>query len=128
MDVERLRDPFLPSRHRHDDLESRSGRQLRLNGLVQQGFVGIVDQPVPFVAGYADGEIVGIKSRTADHGKDLAGARIHGHDCAILAFQRLFGGNLQVDVDRQLELLAGYGRGLVEPAHFLAAAVHQCLA
>ncbi len=48
--VQSLRDAFLPTRHRHEDLEGRAGRQLRLNGLIQQRFVRIGDQLVPLAA------------------------------------------------------------------------------
>ncbi len=44
------------------------------------------------------------------------------------AFQRLFGGNLQVKIDGELELLAGNSLHVAERADFLAAAVDQHLA
>ena len=73
-------------------------------------------------------EFVGIESRTADHRQDFSIARIHGHDGAGPAFQRLFRRNLQIEVDGKLELLAGHRRHVAQRADFLAAAVDQHLA
>ena len=53
--------------------------------------------------------------------------RIHRDDCAGLALQRLFGRDLQVEIDGQLELLAGNRRHIAQRADFLAAAVDQHL-
>ena len=97
-----LRDAFLPTRHRHDDFESRAGGQLRLNRLVQQRLIGIGDQLVPFIARDAYGKIVRIESRTARHGQDFSGMRVHGDDRAVLPFQRFLGGDLQIDINGEL--------------------------
>ena len=114
MHVHVLRDAFLQARRRHDDLEGRTGRELRLNGFVQQRVIVIVDQLAPLIARDAHRKIVGIESRTAHHRQDLAVARIHGDDGAVLVPHGLFGGNLQIEVDGQLELLAGLGRRLIQ--------------
>ena len=50
----------------------------------------------------ADGKCVGIEGRAAHHGENFSGARVHGHDGAIPAFQRLLGRNLQIDIDGEL--------------------------
>jgi hypothetical protein len=49
MHVEGLGNPFLPSGSRHNHLERRAGRELRLNRFIQQRLIGIVDQFVPLV-------------------------------------------------------------------------------
>ncbi len=71
---------------------------------------------------------IGIERRTADHGQDFAVARVHGNDRTGLAFQRLFGSDLQIKIDGELELFAGNRLHVAERAHFLAAAVDQHLA
>ena len=97
-----LRDAFLQSGRRHDDFEHRSRRQLRLNGLVQQRMIIVVDQFRPFTFLDAHGKIVGIVGRSADHRENLARARIEGYDRAVPAFQRLLSGDLQININRQL--------------------------
>ena len=51
VDLHVLRDAFLQAGDRHQDLERRSRRQLRLDGLVHQRVVGIGDQLVPVRCG-----------------------------------------------------------------------------
>ncbi len=128
--VQVLGNTFLQSGHGHDDLEHRARRQLRLNGFVQQGVVRIVGQLVPFVARDAHGKIVGIKRWPANHGQHFAVARVHGHDGAVLSFQRLLRRFLEVDINRQLELLPGYSGDVrvLGSSHFFAFAVDQHLA
>ena len=58
---------FLQARGGHDDLESRAGRELSLNGFVQQRMIVVVDQLAPLIARDPHRKIVGIKSRPADH-------------------------------------------------------------
>src|SRR5512142_3417898 len=94
-----LRDMLLPSGYRHDDLECRSGSKLRLNGFVEQRFIWIGDEFVPLVTGDADGKIIRIEGRSADHGEDFTCVRIHGDNGTVLSFQRLLCRNLQIDID-----------------------------
>ena len=107
--IEGLRDPFLPARDRHNDLEGRAGRELRLDGPVEQRFLRIGHQLAPVVARDAHRELVGIEGGPAHHGQNLAGVRIHGDDGAVFARDGLLGGNLQIDIDGQLQRLAGLG-------------------
>ncbi len=88
-------------------LNARAGRQLCLDGLVQQRIIGIGDQLVPLAIGNSHGEIVGIESRAADHGQDFAGARVHGDHGSVSSSNSLFRRDLQIDVEGQLELLPG---------------------
>ena len=113
---------------RHDDLEGGAGCELRLDGLVQQRMVGVVDDLVPVALGEADGELVGIEGGARDHGEDLAGVRVHGDHGAVLAFHGLFGGHLDVEVDGELEVLAGDGELLAELADLFAVAVDDDVA
>ncbi len=92
--VQVLCDSFLPTRDRHDDLEGRTRRKLRLNRFVQQRLVRVRNQLVPFVARDAYGKIVGIECRPAHHRQNFPGPRIHRDDCAILPFQRFLGCDL----------------------------------
>jgi hypothetical protein len=51
--------------------------------------------------------------------------RIHRHDRAILPFDRLLRRNLQIEIQGQLELLAGLRRRFVQPADFAPMAIHE---
>src|SRR5206468_1496448 len=61
MNIKGLGNIFLPPRHRHNDFEGRTGRQLRLNRFVQQRLVGIIDQLAPVAVRDTYGEVVRIK-------------------------------------------------------------------
>ncbi len=87
--------------------------------------VRIGDQLVPLVAGDPNRKIIRVKNWAADHGENLTRARVHGDDRAVPARESLLCRNLQIDIDRQLELLARNRRGLVQSSHFPAMAVHQ---
>ena len=120
--------PSSQARERHDDLERRAGCELRLDGLVQQRMVRVGDDLVPVGSGEADGELVGIEGWAGDHGENLAGVRIHRDYRAVLALHGLFGGHLDVQVDGELEVLAGDGEGLAELAELFAVAVDDDIA
>ena len=92
--VEGLGNPFLPARRRHNDLERRAGRQLRLNRFIQQRLVRIIHQLVPLVPRNLHGEVVRIKGRPAHHRQNFPGVRIHGDDGAVLPFDGLLRRNL----------------------------------
>src|SRR6185437_14520117 len=113
-------DTFLPSRNRHDDLEGRARSQLRLNGPVQQGFFRIIDQLAPVFTGNPNRKSIRVKRWPAHHGKNFPGVRIHRHDGAAFVAECLFGSNLQIDVDGELQLLAGLGWLLFERLSDLA--------
>ena len=51
------------ARQRHDRLESRAGRLLRLNGPIQHRIVGVVGDLFPILALDAHGEFVGVEGR-----------------------------------------------------------------
>ena len=51
--------------------------------------------------------------------------RIHGHDRAVLPFDGLLRRDLQIQIDRQLELLARLRGCFVQPSDFASAAVHD---
>ncbi len=123
-----LGDVLLQAGDGHDDLEGRAGRELGLDGLVEQRVVGVVDDGVPVALGEADGELVGVEGGARDHGEDLAGVRVHGDDGAVLAFEGLLGGELDVEVDGEPEVLAGGGELLAEVADLLAVGVDDDVA
>ena len=113
---------------RHDDLEGRAGRELRLDGLVHQGMVGVVDDRRPVTPGEAHGELVGIVGRTRDHGEDFAGMGVHCHQRAVPAFHGLLGNTLEIEVDGEAEVVAGFGQHLAELADLFAVAVDDDIA
>ena len=123
--VQRLRNPLLPAGDRHDDLESRAGRELRLDGLIQKWFIGIGDQLRPFVFRNLDRKIIRIEGRTAHHRQNFPGMRIHRDERAILPIQRLLRCNLQIQIDRQLQLFAGLCRSFIQPPDFPSVAVNN---
>jgi len=125
VDLHVLRDPLLQAGHRHEDLEGRAGSQLGLDGLVHQGAVGVVDELVPVGAVDAHGEFIGIEAGPRNHGQNLAVAGVHGHDSAVAAAQRKFGGALQVVVDGEPQILAGLRVLDAQVAHLAAVTVHN---
>ena len=126
--VHGLGDVLLKAGERHDDLEGAARGELRLDGFVQQRMVGIVEDFVPVVFGEADGELVGIEGGAGDHGEDLAGVGVHGDDGADFAFEGLFGGHLDVEVDGELQVFAGDGEFLAEVSELFAVAVDDDVA
>ena len=109
-------------------LNTEPGANCAWIALFSSGFPGIGHQAVPLVAADAHRKRIGIERRTAHHRQNFSGARIHGDNRARLAFQRLLGGDLQIEINRELELLARNRRNIAQRADFLAAAVHQHLA
>ncbi len=83
-------------------LNTEPGASCAWMALFISGLAGSVIRVFHSLLRDADGERVGIKRRPAHHRQYFAGARVHGDDGAGLARQRLFGGNLQVDIDGQL--------------------------
>ena len=108
-DVHGLGDVLLEAGDRHDDLEGAAGRELGLDGLVEERMVGVIEDLVPVVLGEADGELIGVEGGARGHGEDLAGVGIHGDDGSDLAFEGLFCGHLDVEVDGELQVFAGNG-------------------
>ena len=68
--------PFFQAGDRHNDLESRSGRVLPLNGSVAEGMQPIFYERAPFFGINATGEAVRVKGRRADHRKNRPRADI----------------------------------------------------
>ena len=96
---------LLQARHRHDDLERRPRRQLRLDRLVQQRMIRVVQDLVPVALRQPHRKLVWIERRPRHHRQDLARMRVHRHDRPHLAFQRLLRRLLHVQVDRQPQVL-----------------------
>src|SRR5580704_7127344 len=109
----------------HHDLEHGTGRKLRLNRAIQQRRFMIGIERGPLLAGHANREIVGIESGAANHGENFAGVRVHGNQRAFFIREIRFGDGLQIEINRQLNRLAGNGFNVVERAHHFANAVHD---
>ena len=120
-----LRHALLRAGHRHDDLEDRARRQLRLDSLVEQRMRLIGQQPMPLFRRDPHGKFIGVERRTAHHCQDVAGARIHRDHRAVLAFERLFRRLLDVQIDRRLQRVAGICRFVRKLADFPALRIHQ---
>ena len=109
----------------HDDLEHRTGCQLRLDGAVQQGFIGVLVHFFPLLVADADGEDVRVESRMAGECQHFTGARIERHHGPVLGAKRSFSHHLQVVIDGQLDRLAGHRVFLLQPSNFAADAVYD---
>ena len=70
-------------------------------------------------------ERVGIEGRAADHRQHFAGARIERHHRAALAFERQFRDRLQIQIERQLQVVAGRGLGALEHFALAAGTIHH---
>src|SRR6185312_1471338 len=99
IDMHVLRNAFLQTRSRHDELECRPGSQLRLDSFIHQRMVRIGYQRTPLLVRNADREVVGVEGRAADHRKDLAILRVHCYDRTVLVTERLFRSNLELHVN-----------------------------
>ncbi len=115
----------LQSRQQHDRLERGPGRLLRLNRAIHQRMRRVIHQIVPVLGSDAAGEQIGIEGRAAHHGEHFAIARIERHHGAAAILHGQFGYGLQVEIDGQLQGLAG-DRFLVVAQHaaFISEAVH----
>ncbi len=103
--VHALRHTLLQSCQRHDDFERRPRRQLRLDGLVQQRMVGVIEDGLPVSPGQPHGKLIWIERRPRHHRQDFAGMGIQRHHRADLAFHRLLRRPLDVQIDRQPQVL-----------------------
>ena len=115
------------ARDRHERLEGGSRRVLRLNGAIQQRMVRIIGDFPPVGRLDAHREFVGIERGPADHRQHFAGARIHGHYRAVLAFHGQFGDGLQVQIERELQVFPGNGFLVGQYLAGLAAIIHHHL-
>ena len=68
-------------------------------------------------ASHHDARVV---ARCRHHGEHLARTRVDGHNTAHLAFEQTFAQSLQLDVDRQREVLARHWLTVVGSVHILA--------
>ena len=93
--------------------------------LFSRGMIFVVDQLAPLIPRDPNGKIVGIKGGAAHHSQDFTVARVHSHDGAVLVTQSLFGCDLQIEINGELELFAGLGWGLIEAANFSPTAIHN---
>ncbi len=96
--------------------------------LFSSGWSGLLRICVPVALAQPHRKLIGIERRTRRQREDLAGVRIHRDDGSDLAFQRLLGGHLDVEIDGQLQVLSGFRERLAEVADLFAVAVHDHVA
>jgi hypothetical protein len=120
-----LSNAFLKAGKGHDDFESRTRGELRLNGFVHQGVVGIGDVLVPFVTADAHREGIGIECGTTDEGQHFSGVGIDSDHGAIAVAQSVFGGALDVEIDSEAEALSRFSGLGAEAANLAAMAIHD---
>ncbi len=109
----------------HERLHRRARRVCAAQHAIQQRLVGIVEQQRVVRARDAVDERVRIEARHADHREHFARARIDCDCGARAAFERGFGGLLQMRIDREVKiraLLRRYAR--LEHAHRSVVRVH----
>src|ERR1700749_3563621 len=90
-DVHVLRGVLLEARERHDDLERRARRELRLDGLVHQRMVRVRNDGLPVGVAEANSKLVGVEGGPRNHSEDLAGMRVHRDNRTGLALERSLG-------------------------------------
>ena len=120
-----LRDIGLKPRHRHDDFERRPRCQLRLYGVVQQRMVRIEHVLLPQITRDAHRERIRIEYRPAHQRQHLAGMRIHRNNRAIAIAQRMLRRPLNIQINRQLQILPRRSMLAAQTPHFAAMAVDQ---
>ncbi len=94
---------------RHERLVRRARRVGAAQRPVQQRLVGRAVQFVPGGAVDAFDEEVGIEGGLGDEGEDIAGLGLDRHQRAATVAEQLLGHPLQVDVQRQDQVVAGRG-------------------
>src|SRR5213594_2120079 len=108
---------FLQPGRGHHDLEDGPRGVLALDGTVQQGMLGILNNAEPRRPVDRPGEPIDLERRRRDERADVAATGVHDHDRAGLAFHRLFGGFLDAPVDGRDDLRAGMRIGVLHHAH-----------
>src|SRR5215467_9958417 len=115
----------------HHQLPCRPCRVFPLNGLVEEGMIGIGDHIDDFVAvlGRYDvgGKNVGVKAGLGDHSQDLAVLRVlrHGDSGLVRVIELVLGRFLHVQVDSEHDILSLNRGYLVEVSNGAAAAVND---
>jgi hypothetical protein len=69
--------------------------------------------------------MIRVKGRTAHHRQNFPGSWIHRHNRSRLSFQRLFRCNLEIEINRQPQLVTGLCRSLIEAPNFFSPAVYN---
>ena len=110
-----------------DDLEGGARRVLTRDGLVVHRVVRVIVELVPVLRRDAMCKEVRVEGRAADHREDLAGLRVHDDgrrcmraDLRELLVDGLLGCLLQVDIDREFEIIARDRLLAAEDLHGLA--------
>ena len=104
----------LDGRARRVEAAQRTVEQRPVDGITQFGVLRRAD---------AVDEQVGVEARVADHRQHLAGVRVQRHHGAAAIAQGLLGGDLQVHVQAQHDVLPGHRRNLLQHPHDAALGV-----
>ena len=97
---------------------------LRLDGAIQQRMIGVVQQHLPVLGADAAGKQVWIERGTAHHGQHFAGSGVQSHHRATAVFHGQLSHRLQIQVDGQLQVLAGNGFLVIQDVALVPEAVH----
>jgi hypothetical protein len=93
-------------RQRHERLEGRSRRIGAVQCPVEQRLVGRIVEQRPVIAADAIDEQIGVEGRGRDEGENAAGRRLDRHQRPAAVAKSLFGHLLQLDVERQGQIIA----------------------
>ncbi len=107
----------------HHWLDGRAGRVKAAQHTVEQRTINRVAQFTVIIEADAGDEQVGVEARLTDHRHHLAGARQQRDDCTATTTERRFCGLLQVEIERQRDVLARYRIGTLEHAQDPAAGI-----
>ena len=102
-------DAFLQAGQAVEGFEGGARRILAAQRPVEQRAVIVVAQTAVGRRVDAVDEQIGIEPRFADHGEDVAVARIQGHHGAVVVFEGVHGDPLQAAVDAEIQGLTGRG-------------------
>ncbi len=107
-------DAIFQCGHREEWLDRRAGRVGAAQRAVDERLVDIVLQGVELLGREAARERVGIESRRAGEGDDVARVRIDGDGRAAFARQSLLCGPLHAHVDAEDQIRAGDGLAYIQ--------------
>ena len=106
---------------RHKGLIGRACRVGATQRAIEQGLVQRFVERLPALLIDAIDKQIRVKRRFADHGQQLAIARVHGNGHATAGAIQLFHHFLQLDIDGHHQTIARCGRPAAQLAHGMAA-------
>ena len=102
-------DSLLQEGERLAGLEGGAGRILSHDASVQQRLVGVAAQQQVVLSALAAYGHSGVIGGAGNHAQNLSRAWLNGHNASALSRHQPFAKRLQLDVDAQREVAAGYG-------------------